>query len=291
VDRDRIAAWSEAALAEVDDGKPLECRLRALEGPWPYVELSTAAITWEGEPAAILVATDVTARHQSARLKDELVAMVGHELRDPVTAALGALERVQATPEHTTALVEEAAQNLGDLRALLNDLRDLELAHAGRLELALAPINLVAVLDAALVAFAPTGERSGVWIERVPSPDSLGVLADPVRLAQVVANLLANGVRASARGKVVRVSVGAVGEFARVEVRDEGPAISPALRARVFERFARPAEDARGRGLGLAVSKVIVDEHGGEIGFDTDQEPGTSFWFTVPRAELAGSDL
>jgi len=293
VDQERIRVWSETTLAGNGDQEPLECRLRALEGAWPYVELSTSAITWEGEDAAILVATDVTARRETARRKDELVAMVGYELRNPVTAALRALDQFPAEDDARAAeLVASASHNLGQLRLILDDLNDLELAQSGRLELTLAPLNLVVLLTEAVGDFSPLAGRSNVWVEEAPSPGELLVQGDGTRLGQVIGCLLANALRVSKSGQVIHVALSVAGDSARVEVRDEGPPIPEGLRSRIFERFARDPEETTsdGLGLGLAISKLLVESHGGEIGLES-LDSGTAFWFTVPRAMNPSSNL
>jgi signal transduction histidine kinase len=168
---------------------------------------------------------------------------------------------------------------------LTGDLLDLESAGAGRLalhaeRLELAPLVLESAEfargQAAVhgVSVAPDGLAPGLFVE-----------ADHERLLQVLANLLSNAIRVSPPGGVVRVSCRGLGERVRVEVSDRGPGVPEQFRSRIFERFAR-AQDGhpgyKGIGLGLAISKLIVEGHGGQIGYEPASGGGTTFFFELP---------
>ncbi|MER5322851.1 DUF4153 domain-containing protein [Streptosporangium roseum] len=201
------------------------------------------------------------------RQRRELVANVSHELRTPITALRAVLENVvdgvsapdQATLE--TALAQ--TERLGRLVAQLLDLSRLE-SGARLIELedvGLGPLCDQALREAVLV-------RDGITA-RCEVPAGLSVRADPDLLAQVLANLLDNAVRHSPDGGVVVLAADAQGDGVRLRVTDEGPGIPPEDRARAFERFSRldagRAADDGGAGLGLAITKEIVELHGGSI--------------------------
>ncbi|MER5426935.1 DUF4153 domain-containing protein [Streptosporangium roseum] len=201
------------------------------------------------------------------RQRRELVANVSHELRTPITALRAVLENVvdgvsapdQATLE--TALAQ--TERLGRLVAQLLDLSRLE-SGARLIELedvGLGPLCDQALREAVLV-------RDGITA-RCEVPAGLSVRADPDLLAQVLANLLDNAVRHSPDGGVVVLAADAEGDGVRLRVTDEGPGIPPEDRARAFERFSRldagRAADDGGAGLGLAITKEIVELHGGSI--------------------------
>ncbi|MFD8527034.1 DUF4153 domain-containing protein [Streptosporangium canum] len=201
------------------------------------------------------------------RQRRELVANVSHELRTPITALRAVLENVvdgvsapdQATLE--TALAQ--TERLGRLVAQLLDLSRLE-SGARLIELedvGLGPLCDQALREAVLV-------RDGITA-RCEVPAGLSVRADPDLLAQVLANLLDNAVRHSPDGGVVVLAADAEGDEIRLRVTDEGPGIPPEDRARAFERFSRldagRAADDGGAGLGLAITKEIVELHGGSI--------------------------
>ncbi|MFI6797919.1 DUF4153 domain-containing protein [Streptosporangium canum] len=201
------------------------------------------------------------------RQRRELVANVSHELRTPITALRAVLENVvdgvsapdQATLE--TALAQ--TERLGRLVAQLLDLSRLE-SRARLIELedvGLGPLCDQALREAVLV-------RDGITA-RCEVPAGLSVRADPDLLAQVLANLLDNAVRHSPDGGVVVLAADAEGDGVRLRVTDEGPGIPPEDRARAFERFSRldagRAADDGGAGLGLAITKEIVELHGGSI--------------------------
>ncbi|MEV4242431.1 DUF4153 domain-containing protein [Streptosporangium canum] len=201
------------------------------------------------------------------RQRRELVANVSHELRTPITALRAVLENVvdgvsapdQATLE--TALAQ--TERLGRLVAQLLDLSRLE-SRARLIELedvGLGPLCDQALREAVLV-------RDGITA-RCEVPAGLSVRADPDLLAQVLANLLDNAVRHSPDGGVVVLAADAEGDGVRLRVTDEGPGIPPEDRARAFERFSRldagRAADDGGAGLGLAITKEVVELHGGSI--------------------------
>ncbi|OUC84934.1 sensor histidine kinase, partial [Streptosporangium minutum] len=201
------------------------------------------------------------------RQRRELVANVSHELRTPITALRAVLENVvdgvsapdQATLE--TALAQ--TERLGRLVAQLLDLSRLE-SGARLIELedvGLGPLCDQALREAVLV-------RDGITA-RCEVPAGLSVRADPDLLAQVLANLLDNAVRHSPDGGVVVLTADAEGDGVRLRVTDQGPGIPPEDRARAFERFSRldagRAADDGGAGLGLAITKEIVELHGGSI--------------------------
>lgn len=248
-----------------------------------------------------LVLRDVTRRKEADRLKNEFVSTVSHELRTPLTALRGALAllvsgKVGVLPETARPFLEIANTDCLRLIRLIDDLLDIQKIEAGRMDFRMGRVELMPLLRRALEAARPFGDQNGVPLAAGSGVEEAVVLGDADRLLQVLANLLSNAVKFSPRGACVQVSLRRHGGGFRISVRDQGPGIPDAFRPRVFERFAQAdGSDARqkgGTGLGLHICRVIVERHGGRIGFDTRPGRGTAFHVDLPGArDGGGSDI
>ncbi len=234
---------------------------------------------------------------QASRLKDQFLANVSHELRTPLNSVIGFSDLLLTMSSADAPLtdtqrdyLETIARNGRHLLELINELLDLSKIAAGRMELRLEPLELDAVLrDAATsVRTQVEAHRHTLAIEAVP-PTSLAVRADRGRLRQVLLNLLSNAIKFTPDGG--RIAVGARVEDAtrvRVAVSDSGIGIAPQDQAKLFQEFVQlDASNSRryeGTGLGLALSKRLVELHGGAMGVESALGKGSTFWFTLPRA-------
>ena len=229
------------------------------------------------------------AEAELSRLKDEFLAIASHELRTPV-AALSALtqlqrrrlERGQHISEHEA--LDEIHGQLERLAVLVAQLLDTSRIEAGKLTLARRPADLSRILQDAVQTMKVTDE--GGHAVKVHAPPSVPALVDPLRLSQVITNLLDNAVKHSPAGEPIEVDLSQpLPGTARLAVRDRGDGIPPAHRPHVFDRFYQQP-DARGAsaglGLGLYVSREIVELHSGQIAVDCPPEGGTSFVVTLP---------
>jgi PAS domain S-box-containing protein len=246
---------------------------------------------------AVLVARDVTDRHEVERMKDELVSTVNHELRTPLTAILGSLQLLSSgvageLPERARELVVIAERSGERLVRLVSDLLDLEKFASGRMSLRTERLDVAAIVREATLAHAALGEVRGVSFD-VTGEGDCHAIADADRLIQVVANLLSNALKFSPNGGVIEVTITRAESHVTVAVRDHGPGVPPAFRGRIFQRFSQAdASDARlgGSGLGLSICKVIVEAHRGTIGFDSldaKDGGGARFHFALPAASEA----
>jgi two-component system sensor histidine kinase BaeS len=225
------------------------------------------------------------------RQRQQLVSDVAHELRNPLANARGYLEGAQdGIVQLDAQLVEVLLDETVQLQHLVEDLQDVALADAGRLPLHVEPIDVADLAAQVLAAHAEHARRRGVLL--VVTGDRSGLVeADPVRLRQVLSNLVANSLRyTSPRGRieidVANRSSGSGAAEVRVAVIDTGVGIDAEHLPHVFDRFYRAdasrARGTGGSGLGLAICKYLVDAHGGVIDVASRSGRGTTFTITLP---------
>jgi PAS domain S-box-containing protein len=224
------------------------------------------------------------------RLKDEFVALVSHELRTPLTSIRGYLELV--LEEEAGALTDEQRQFLGvvernahRLLALVGDLLFLAQVEAGKLSLELGAVDLSAIAAESVETARPLAEERDITLTLATGPLAL-IAGDHARLAQLLDNLISNGVKFTPPGGRVDVRVKGQRGKAVIEVRDTGMGIPSEEQHHLFERFFRTAKATEqaipGTGLGLAISKAIVDAHRGQITVASADGGGTTFRISLP---------
>jgi signal transduction histidine kinase len=240
---------------------------------------------------ALAIVRDLTERLAAERATIAAIATVAHELRTPLTAIRGALGLLLrglggelAAPGR--ALITIANANTGRVLRLVHDLLDSEKAASGTMVLERTPHDLMPLVDEAIVINQTYGAQFEVRFVLANELPGVQVHVDGDRLIQVLTNLLANAARFSPPGDAVEVGLRRHSDRVRISVRDNGPGIPEAFQPRIFQRFAQaPAPGRRSRGgtgLGLSISKAIVEELGGEIGFETTPGHGTAFFVDLP---------
>jgi signal transduction histidine kinase len=225
----------------------------------------------------------------AVRTRDEFIAVAAHELRTPITGLRGfvqlALFRLarQESPDAARAAeaLHQAEALTGRLAHLVGQLLSVARLEAGKLALAPEQTDLVRLVeDAAAEAGAAHGDRMIV----VRAPEPVAAAVDPLRVGQVVANLLDNALKFSPPGSPVEIEVRRDGAGAAIAVRDHGPGIPPELRAQVFERFHQGGDGRKhaGLGLGLYVSRQIAEAHGGSLDVEAPEGGGTRAVLRLP---------
>jgi PAS domain S-box-containing protein len=254
-------------------------------------ELAVSEFFIDGERFFTGIIRDITDRRRIERLQSEFISTVSHELRTPLTSIRGSLGLVSAgvtgeLPSEAKEYVDIALTNSDRLVRLINDILDIEKMHSGKMEFRLAAVDLAAAVRGAIAsnqAFAGAHKTRLLLTSPVPEGE---VLVDPDRLAQVLTNLISNAAKFSPPDASVEVTVVHVGSRLRVAVRDHGPGIPAEFHDRIFQRFAQAdASSTRqkgGTGLGLNISKAIIEMMGGTIGFEAAPGGGTAFFFELP---------
>ncbi|MGA8924144.1 MAG: response regulator, partial [Candidatus Dormiibacterota bacterium] len=278
--------------------------LWALVGATPMLDAA-------GKPAGSLaMVSDLTSRRaaeeelkvarsealEATRLKSEFLASMSHEIRTPMSGLLGMVELLRATAlDQEQASYAEAISRSGvALMTIINDILDISKIEAGKLEIEAIDFKLRLVVEEVAELMARHAQDKGIELVVAINPGiPEWVRGDPMRLRQVILNLVSNAVKFTDRGEIV-VSVqpatgAAVGRRIEFEVSDTGAGIDEATQKRLFEKFAQAdASTARkvgGSGLGLAISRQLVRLMGGEIGVRSEPGKGSEFYFTCVFGE------
>jgi PAS domain S-box-containing protein len=242
------------------------------------------------EERARLLDREMVARREAEtanRAKDEFLATLSHELRSPLNAMLGwcRMLRGKTLDEAGTERALETIERNVRLQAqLIDDLLDVSRIITGKLSLAVRPVDLPAVIEAALESVEAAARAKGIRIEPTLYPGTPPILGDPGRLQQILWNLLSNAVKFTPSGGRVVVRLDRTAAHARIMVRDSGQGIQPSFLPYVFDRF-RQAETSAARthgglGLGLAIVRHLVELHGGTVEAQSAGE-GQGATFTV----------
>ena len=262
------------------------------------LEMMTNPLVLEAQPVIVCIARDLSEQRRIDRMKREFVSVVSHELRTPLTSLRGSLALLAdgtagELEPGARRMVEMANRTCDRLVALVNDILDLEKTESGQLSIHARPIDAARVARETLAAAEGLAGRHGVALAlSVPAQERLEVVADDRRLEQVLGNLLSNAVKFSPEGATVQMALHRLEHRVRIEVTDAGPGIPPAFREHVFEKFAQADSTDRrtqgGTGLGLTISKALVERMDGRIGFESPppgRPHGTMFWFELPTPD------
>ncbi|HWO17590.1 MAG TPA: ATP-binding protein [Kofleriaceae bacterium] len=233
------------------------------------------------------------AAEQANRTKDEFLAVLGHELRNPLAPVVTALQLIKQRGDTTFAREHQVIERqVEHLTHLVDDLLDVSRIAHGKIELRKRLIDLRDALDKAIEVVTPQLETRGHHLEVDTPPAPLGVLGDEARLIQVLVNLLGNAAKHTPPGGHIAVIARPAGARVSVEVRDDGAGIDPALLPRVFDLFVQGYQDraraAGGLGLGLTIVRSLVQLHGGEVEVHSGGPgQGASFTVRLPAVSLA----
>jgi PAS domain S-box-containing protein len=247
----------------------------------------------DGTPSTLGILRDITERRRLERLQQEFLSTVSHELRTPLTSLLGSLmllrnERVAASREQSTELLDIAERNGDRLLRLINDLLDLRRLEASGLRVQIADVPVGEVLQATEEGIRGFADSYGVKVVTFDLTGGAGIHTDRERLVQVLFNLLSNGIKFSPPHGVVELTAREDRDRIALDVVDQGPGFPDELKPRLFQPFVEPEERSRRKGgasgLGLAIAKGIVTALSGEIRIDAAPSGGTRVSVLLPRA-------
>jgi PAS domain S-box-containing protein len=297
--RERIEAVEAGGAAP-----PIEQRWKKTNGEDVEVELEVARgpTSWQGRSAALVILRDITERklaeralHRSARAKDEFLAILGHELRNPLAplrTGLNVLELAPRDPDLLDRIVPMMTRQLSHLVRMVDDLLDVSRVTQGTIELRTDTVDINVAVVAAIeqVRSLIDGPDHRLILEL--SSDRLPVYGDSERLTQVVANLLSNAAKYTDPGGTITVTTGREHGTVYISVRDTGVGIGTWDFGKVFELFGKVAKHQRregggGLGVGLALSRQLVQMHGGTIEVKSEGAGrGSEFLVQLPRCSL-----
>lgn len=242
------------------------------------------SILWHG------FITDITQRKHLEQMKNEFVSTVSHELRTPLTSIAGSLglingEALGPVPNAMREMLLIAQSNSQRLRQLIDDLLDMDKLLAGKMSFIPQQLDIDSFLAECVTSHQGFARQHDVQLSYTGGPVAQ-VTADPMRLQQVLSNLLSNALKFSPAGSQVLLSAQELGGQIRILVVDQGPGVPAEFVDRLFEKFSQAdASDRRqkgGTGLGLAISKELMERMGGCIGFYPRPGGGSVFWVELP---------
>jgi PAS domain S-box-containing protein len=290
------------ALAErrdLGEGCVLQSHGQRWDGTAFPMEVSLSAMSLNGEHGHVAVLRDTTEREKLERMKQDFISVVNHELRTPLTSIVGSLAllgsgKVGELPDKALKMVKMAERNTQRLHRLINDILDLDKIEAGSMKFFFQRVSAAQQIREAVTASEGFAAAKGMKLV-VLEPLHDGTLrVDPDRFQQIMANLLSNALKFSGGGTTIEIRSFAHAHGIRVGVRDHGQGIPDEFKSRIFKRFAQsesPDNRTReGSGLGLSIVKAIVQQMGGDIGFDTWPGEGTEFHFSFPVVNDAGQE-
>ena len=276
----------------------LRTRLRTQSKQPLEAHISVSSVTIDGTHHRTLIVTDMSTLlrvQRESRSKDEFLAMLAHELRNPLGAIGGAVQVLALahfSDQRSNQAREVIQRQTTHMARLVDDLLDVGRVVTGKIDLDLQPLDLAEFVRSYVSAMI-SGRRADSNV--VITVDPVWIHADPVRLEQIVGNLVSNALKFAPPDRPVRVSVSAEGEDAVLKVADEGAGIDPDLLPQVFDLFVQgPATVDRARGglgIGLTLVHRLVDLHGGTIeAFSAGKDQGATFTVRLPATQPVAAD-
>lgn len=248
----------------------------------------TSQSEWLG---SVVVYHDITAAELADRMKTEFVATASHELRTPLTSISGYIDLLMLNTlgpltEQQRQFLSVVKNNIERLNAILNDLLDVSRIESGKVRLQRKPINLDEVIQSTVMAIHQQWSSKQISLALDVPDDLPPVIADPERMRQIVTNLISNAYKYTRDGGRIDVVVSNGGDSVTLAVKDSGVGIAADDQKHIFTRFFRSEnplkEQAGGTGLGLNITKSLVELHGGKIWFDSEEGRGTTFTVQLP---------
>lgn len=256
------------------------------------MDLAISEVFIDGERHFIGITRDITERKRVEQLQKEFVSTVSHELRTPLTSISGSLGLILGgvggeLPEKAKSLLTIANNNSERLIHLINDILDMEKISSGKMQFDFKAADLVPIIEQSVEANRGYGDKLNVRFEfHDDIEESFIVRVDEKRMEQVMSNLLSNAAKYSPTNDIVDIRLQAIDDRVRISVHDNGKGIPEEFKSQIFGKFSQAdSSDTRekgGTGLGLNITKAIVQSHDGSISFDSEPDQGTTFYVDLP---------
>ncbi|MBY0357682.1 MAG: CHASE3 domain-containing protein [Candidatus Obscuribacterales bacterium] len=233
-------------------------------------------------------------REEAQHFKQEIMAMVSHDLKTPLTSMRGLIDLLQAGIYGELSEVGKKRLTLTErdimrLIKMINNLLDSEKMEAGKLEMYFDNTSTKSIIERSIAAVQGFADEQSVTL-KVPQAD-ISFSGDEERLVQVLVNLLSNAIKFSAAGSTISLDLEKLDGLLKISVNDQGCGIPAQYQEAIFERFKQVADkerqNKRGTGLGLSICKSIIEQHHGKIGVDSSEGQGSTFWFTIPLTQTS----
>ncbi|MFK5913590.1 MAG: ATP-binding protein [Woeseiaceae bacterium] len=258
--------------------------------PFP-IEVTLSSMVIEGETIFTGVLRDITERKKVDQLKSEFISTVSHELRTPLTAIKGALDIMTHglnldLPEQATTMLDVSNRNVERLLTLINDILDISKLESGELNFLLEEIEIEPFLANCVDLNQEYAKKNNTLYTLTHCDENIFINVDKDRLTQVMSNFLSNAAKYSPKNIDIEIFTVINQGRLRVSVKDYGQGIPEEFQDSVFEKFTQSSRgntrQVGGTGLGLSISKMIIKNLGGSIGFDTEENVQTTFYFELP---------
>lgn len=260
------------------------------------------SVSWARDDSRFYcVVHDETAKNEAQNLKAQVLHMISHDIRTPLMTVTGSLEFIDLRVGNKLEVQDQKilARGLvacGNLLKMATDLLEMEKIASGNLSLDVKPFKIDKIVSTAFDTTSVPAEQKNISLQYVDCNQV--VSGDPDRICQVLVNLIGNAIKFSPPGSAITVTVRAFADNLEVRVKDNGPGIQQDKLKVIFDRFKQvnhaDSRNQKGVGLGLAISKGIVEQHGGKIWCESEAGAGATFAFTIARAmpdECAQADL
>lgn len=301
-DLSKVKEADAKCVAGLTASSEAEYRIRVRDNSWRWMKsiARTFGSKSGGTPERLIgVQLDITDHKELEQMKGEFVATVSHELRTPVSSIHGALRLLRAQsekglPSAVEGMLDIAQRNSERLLNLISDILDFEAAASRRgIQFDISRLRVGDVVQSAVTTTVPLSEAKSIEIRFESNLEDDFAHFDKNRFEQVILNLISNAVKFSPNCGVINIDIERRARNIQVSVTDHGPGVPPDFADRLFEPFSKagaPAGNVQGAGMGLCISKQLIEGMGGQIGFSSVPDEKTTFWVQLP-GELANEGI